>query len=203
MIDRRKKAHLNRIGFVLALAIAIAEGGLQWSKFPVPPQLGLLMLLIGFGLLAWCSWAIGHHRHPVLGVFALVITVTFYAWMGWLSYEENLASSQPKVEPSKTIPVPINNPQPASKGPISTTASRSNASLYQFTLVLRNDSADPRFYINDQPTLPLSYSSGIGTIRLPAGSYRFRVEYADWTCSGFVSLPLEKPGPVPGNCKMK
>jgi hypothetical protein len=162
-----------------------------------------LMLLIGFGLLAWCSWAIGHHRHPVLGALALAITVGFYGWMGRLSYEEGLARIQPKVEPPKTIPVPINNPQPPPKGPVSTTPPRSSASPHEFTLVLRSDSADPRFYINDQPTVPLSYSSGIAIIRLPAGSYRFRVEYPDWTCSGFVSLPLEKQGPVPGNCKLK
>lgn len=203
MIDRTKRSRLNQIGFVFALAIAIAEGGLQWSRVPVPRLLGLLMLLIGFGLLAWCSWAVGHLRHPVLGAFALFIAVAFYGWMGWLSHQDYSAKDQTKVEPPNTTPNPMNKTlAPLSRGTL-TTASRSNAPLQEFTLILHNDATDPQFYVNELPGHPARYSSGIATFRLPGGSYRFRVEYPNWTCSAIVSVPLEKPEPVPANCKLK
>jgi acyl carrier protein len=81
--------------------------------------------------------------------------------------------------------------------------SGSSLRLHEFTLILRNDASDPQFYINDQASRPLSYSSGIATLRLPGGSYVLRAVYPNWTCSAYINLPLEDPGPVPANCKLK
>lgn len=104
MIHRSEEERPNQIPYVLALGITILEGGLQYSGFPVPLFLGRLMLLVGFVLLAWCSWAIGHQRHPVLGIITFVCAILFYGWMAWQSISDHLEERHSKTEPITGVP---------------------------------------------------------------------------------------------------
>lgn len=105
--------------------------------------------------------------------------------------------------PLVAVPNPLQKASPASDRNTPVANPKPNVQLQEFTLVLRNDVASPKFYVNDRENLPMSYSSGIATLQLPTGSYLVRAEYPNWICSAFVTLPLEKQRPVPANCKLK
>jgi hypothetical protein len=105
--------------------------------------------------------------------------------------------------PLVATPNPLQKAAPTSGRNISKAAPQSRLQLQQITLVLRNDTATPQFYVNNHASLPMSYSSGIATLQLPTGSYLVRAEYPNWTCSAFVTLPIEKQRPVPANCKLR
>ena len=103
---------------------------------------------------------------------------------------------------NSTANSPHNN-SPTTNGSSPTRVSGSRRQYQEVTLILRNDAATPQFYVNDQASFPISYSSGIARLRLPTGSYLVRAEYPNWTCRAYVSLPLERQRPVPANCTLR
>jgi len=110
--------------------------------------------------------------------------------------------SKPRISPAlANAGAEKNTPQRSVVKPLM--AVKKSPTLYDFTLVLRNDTSAPQFYSNGHSMVPLSYRSGMAEFRLGAGSYSLKADYANWTCTAFVSLPLEDPGPVAGDCKLK
>ena len=199
----RKNRLYQRIEFLLPLALTISIAGLQLSPWHVPRLLGTSLLLVGVALLAWCMWAVSHQRHPVLGILALAGVFTFCGLMGWLSHREYWKNNQTKTEPPAIASPPSPKNSRTTNRNTSVTSSGAHDQLQELRLVLHNDATIPEFYINNQASRPLSYSSGIATLALPNGSYLVRAEYPNWTCTALVYLPLEKPEPVPASCKLK
>ena len=203
-MPRDKQNRFNLIGFACGLAIEILEAALPWSKVPIPRELGILMLFIGLALLLWCGWAIGRHRSRVFGILGLVIVILFTGSVAWLSHRDLVKSKyEVKIEPAQADPGTAKNvPQPTVTHH-SVAVEKKSPTVYEFTLVLHNDTSAPQFYSNGQVIQPLSYRSGMAEFRLPAGSYNLRADYESWTCTAFVSLPLENPEPIAGDCKLK
>lgn len=170
-------------------------------------QVGLTMALLIVATLA-ITW--NHAINPTAptghsGQSAGVGTKV--AGIGTAHSDDNDAGHKRKLEEQARPPVAVPNPSQKASPTTGRNTPMANPGpqvlLQQFTLVLRNDVATPQFYVNDHERLPISYSLGIATFQLPTGSYLVRAEYPNWTCSAFVTLPLEKPRPVPVNCKLK
>jgi hypothetical protein len=100
---------------------------------------------------------------------------------------DSLPSSLPPSPPDATLHVPSRKP------PV----------LLEVTVVFYNDTSDPTFSVDDQPTRPTGYTSGIAKFHLPGGTHVIRAEYSTRTCSATLALPLSEPGPVPASCSLK
>jgi len=172
----------------------------QSPLFKAVVTLGLLTLAVA--LLLWThaiSRAVQAGRSEQLATAGTEASGSGTTPVGNKDLHERKAGDQ-------TVPLIQNSSQKTSPSSVRTTSianAESHGQLQEFTLVMRNDVATPQFYVNDHASIPMSYSSGIAALKLPTGSYLVRAEYPNWTCSAFITLPLEKQRPVPANCTSK
>jgi hypothetical protein len=186
------------VSFALSAGIAFTTSGHPWAA-DVSYALGTSFLVLKFwtwddarDLPSQGPWKFG------LTTAAMVIAVSAIVWNHKIN--RSAPTGRPTSVGAKSADADARDSVHEGKTGEQT---RAQLQVQEFTLVLRNDSATPEFYVNGRKSLPASYSSGIATLQLPTGSYSVRAEYPDWTCRAFINLPLENQRPVPGNCKLK
>jgi|SRR6267154_1262855 len=113
------------------------------------------------------------------------------------------SSPQAGAKTSRIDSIPSSSPQNLPPDATSHVTQRKQPVLQEVTVILYNDANDPTFSVDDRPTRPTRYASGIATFSLPEGTHVIRAEYPARTCSATVSVPLPEPGSVPANCSLK
>jgi hypothetical protein len=189
MIGRNSET-VSRDRYLVGLAVAfigVAFPFLAVEKTWVP--FGLL--LAGFVLLTSVTWSVTSKWRKVFQALATIVVALICAYMGSQVYPE---SNSHHVQENKQPLPPFGDLPPIepSKRPVT----------QEITVFLYNDANDPQFSVDGRPASP-QYSSGIATLRLPAGTHNVHAEYSTRTCSATVTVPMREPGPVAANCRLK
>jgi hypothetical protein len=141
----------------------------------------------------------------VVGAFAGVGVMFFAGLPAWITVFH--PTPRPALNSSEgtagvNVP-PSSRPQKKPPDGASSVPPRKQVALQEVTVFLYNDANDPIFSVDDSPTHPTRYASGIATFSLTAGTHVIRAEYSARTCSATVSVPFQQSEPVPANCNLK
>lgn len=193
MVGSTNSDRLDRGRFLIGLAMTCLAGGLPLLGVPVPPLLGVLMVVSGCAMVLWWSWDKSSHYHVAARLLALGAILLIFGYTGWRMY---LRRSDPPV------PQPTKSPEavlPGKNSPVP--VQRGRVVLHEFKVFFQSGANDPEFFIDNQPARPTQYSSGIATFRLATGTYEIRAKYPTVICSVEVSVPSSSPAAATCNLR--
>ena len=113
------------------------------------------------------------------------------------------ATPSPTTDPGsatdRTDPVPP--PHPAATGSTGPAPVVKSVPVHDVQVSVYSGARQPRFLIDQKPTAPREYTSGIASFRLSAGHHEISADYPDRTCTANFVVPATSL--VAADCSLK